>query len=633
MPEAARPRREAQRPRSAAATIIEGLDGDPRTGMCRCPAHDDENPSLHISDKDGKVLWKCFAGCTQEKVGDALRQRGLWPAGQAAAHKQHTYDEDPEDDEKRLRRAWCILRAARFRSGGSPARYLANRGIDTVPRGAMLFGRNFWCKQQTGFDGPAMVLPIWDGEYIQGAHVTFLTPDGAKNRRINGKSLRRMYGPVKGGFVYLGETDDPHTPLIMAEGVETALSASQLTGLPAIAALSANNMKTVQPPPCLELIIAGDNDEAGRKAAEAAAAALVRPGRPVRVAIPTAYNDWNDALLDPDADHEELRRAIVDAPIVQPPADLADSEGLVLTMKEILEMRVPPRQYLMEPWLETQSLCMVYAKRGAGKTRFVMSVVHAIAAGARQFLQWRVSRPARVLYVEGELPTALLQKRLEVLGQETPELMILSRDLLLFRGIVLQDLGTPEGRAFLDRVIEKSKPDIVVLDALSTLVHSGAENEAESWAPIQAWLLEHRFRGRTVIVVHHEGKTTGTQRGTSKREDVMDTIIQLKEREAETDGSAFELHFVKAREFHSADKRPLLLRLIIDEGCAQWSCEALQTRNEQVAAGLAAGKSQATIGKELGLSKGQVSKHAKKTREQGRAAGARDEDGEPARED
>jgi putative DNA primase/helicase len=34
----------------------------------RCPAHDDQNPSLSIRDVDGKVLVRCHAGCEQAHV-------------------------------------------------------------------------------------------------------------------------------------------------------------------------------------------------------------------------------------------------------------------------------------------------------------------------------------------------------------------------------------------------------------------------------------------------------------------------------------------------------------------------------------------------------------------------------------
>src|SRR5438094_6250456 len=66
-----------------------------------CPAHDDRKPSLSIRDSnDGKILVCCHAGCSQERVIEALRLRGLWnqndrrqrhftrPAPRAAANDQ-----------------------------------------------------------------------------------------------------------------------------------------------------------------------------------------------------------------------------------------------------------------------------------------------------------------------------------------------------------------------------------------------------------------------------------------------------------------------------------------------------------------------------------------------------------------
>ena len=45
-----------------------------------CPVHEDETPSLSLTDReDGGVLVHCHAGCSQDDVIAALRQRGLWP--------------------------------------------------------------------------------------------------------------------------------------------------------------------------------------------------------------------------------------------------------------------------------------------------------------------------------------------------------------------------------------------------------------------------------------------------------------------------------------------------------------------------------------------------------------------------
>jgi Protein of unknown function (DUF3987) len=72
-----------------AAEILAGLECARRSCVCHassrkghglthCPAHDDQTPSLSITE-DRQVLWKCHAGCSQDAVRDALYQQDLWP--------------------------------------------------------------------------------------------------------------------------------------------------------------------------------------------------------------------------------------------------------------------------------------------------------------------------------------------------------------------------------------------------------------------------------------------------------------------------------------------------------------------------------------------------------------------------
>jgi DNA primase len=63
-----------------AKRIAEAL-GARRSGtgwVARCPAHEDLNPSLSISEVAGRILLHCHAGCPQADVIAVLRERGLW---------------------------------------------------------------------------------------------------------------------------------------------------------------------------------------------------------------------------------------------------------------------------------------------------------------------------------------------------------------------------------------------------------------------------------------------------------------------------------------------------------------------------------------------------------------------------
>src|SRR5690242_15870491 len=66
---------------------------DGKSGKARCPAHDDDKPSLSISQtRAGAILVRCHAGCGQENAIRALRSRNLWPTKQGTRAIVAEYD-------------------------------------------------------------------------------------------------------------------------------------------------------------------------------------------------------------------------------------------------------------------------------------------------------------------------------------------------------------------------------------------------------------------------------------------------------------------------------------------------------------------------------------------------------------
>jgi putative DNA primase/helicase len=107
-------------------------------------------------------------------------------------------------------------------------------------------------------------------------------------------------------------------------------------------------------------------------------------------------------------------------------------------------------------------------------------------------------------------------------------------------------LGTEEGQGLLDPLL--NRVDLLILDNLSTLVTNGSESASDAWVPMQNWLLRLRRQGVAVLLIHHAGNN-GRQRGTSRREDALDTVIALRRPEdySPEQGARLEVHFEKLR--------------------------------------------------------------------------------------
>ena len=300
---------------------------------------------------------------------------------------------------------------------------------------------------------------------------------------------------------------------------------------------------------------------------------------------------------------------------------LAEAEEVPPTIQAVsldafLELEIPAKELLLAPWLPIKGLALVFAPRGVGKTHFALGVAYAVASGGR-YLRWRAPGPRKVLVLDGEMPAATQQERWSAIvasaDKEPPSgdfIRILASDLCEFG---LPDLATEEGQAAIEPHLKDA--DLIIVDNLSTLARSGKENESESWASMQAWALKQRRAGRSVLFVHHAGKG-GEQRGTSKREDVMDTVIKLSRPSDYNpkDGARFNVEFTKARGFIGPDAEPFEASLRDGE----WAMASLEdVRAANVLALHADGLNQRDIASEVGCSAATVNRIIKRHKEGG----------------
>lgn len=296
---------------------------------------------------------------------------------------------------------------------------------------------------------------------------------------------------------------------------------------------------------------------------------------------------------------------------------------VAVDLADLLAANFPPRQMLMAPWLQTQSLGMIYAWRGVGKTHVALGIAYALASGG-EFLGWTAPDPVPVLYLDGEMPGAALRERMarivEAATTEPPagHLRFITPDVQADG--IMPDLATYEGQDAVQAVLGDAL--VIVVDNLSCLVRrAGKENEAESWQIVAEWGLRMRAAGRSVVFIHHAGKG-GQQRGTSKREDLLDTSILLKRPSdyMPEEGARFEIHFEKARALFGKDVDPVEAKLVTDAtGRQSWTLRPVTEGTEHQMIELAElGLSQADIAREMGCHRSTVLRTLRRAEDEGR---------------
>jgi hypothetical protein len=262
-----------------AASISRALKGHKHaTGfLCRCPVpshgkgHGDRSASLSICDGDNdKLLVNCFAGCDGREILDALRARGL--LDDDAPHRERRTAprcepaEEPPAQPNPI--AIDLWRAAETIKGTLAQTYLRHRGLlaDVMPTLRFLPRSAHAYMGGVPFDAMVAAVQASDRQIIA-AQLAWLAPGGTGKAKV--ATPRVTIGALRDGAVRLGAAG---AELGIAEGVETALAAMQLTGVPCWACLGAARMASVAIPNSVRrLHIFADNDKPGVVAADTTA--------------------------------------------------------------------------------------------------------------------------------------------------------------------------------------------------------------------------------------------------------------------------------------------------------------------------------------------------------------------------
>jgi archaellum biogenesis ATPase FlaH len=327
-----------------------------------CPAHDDKNPSLSIAEKDGKILFKCFAGCSFVQIVQALginehEQKHKFKLGSIKGEKTQMvvakYDYTDETGE-------VLYQAVRLEPKSFRIRRTNENGE--------------W---------------VWNIEGIK--KVPYHLPEIIEAR--------------KKGY-----------PVFLCEGEKDADNLRNTFGVTATTtALGSNAWNTDYAEffDGLDVIILPDNDEAGRKYANDAVISLIGTTKSIKIiTLPNLpekgdVSDW----IEQGADKEQLLNLAAEtsewSPVdYQEVEEQSTSDMFIIkpanTWIEEARNKPIPKMLFGEFWYEGE-ICILFADTNLGKSSLAVQIANSITKGKSITPFGLEAEAQKVLYFDFEL--------------------------------------------------------------------------------------------------------------------------------------------------------------------------------------------------------------------------------------
>ncbi len=471
----------------SASDIARSLQCSSRNGKgwkACCPAHDDHNPSLSITERDGKILVHCHAGCSQESVISALKKLGLWNGISRFSLPTHI----GENEKTR---------------NGTPVR-------ETIYRYKYADGQHAFDVVRRDFlHGKKSIRPRLPGGELKAHSVPqpiYRLPE------ILNTNLDKT--------ILIFEGEKCCEAWLHAIGGYEELATTWAGGSSAWRKTDWSWVKGRW------LHLVADADEPGRKAMHALSTYLLAEHAPASIILSCPPGNGGEDIADIIEldglegarcylNNEDYRETIL-------PPKKTGGLGLV-SLGKLLDMPDEQTSWLVENMLPTGGFSMMTAKPKVGKSTLARCLALSVAQG-RPWLDREVAQ-GPVVYLALEEKSTEVVHHFRAMGMKESD--------PIFALINRAPLGADQ--RLVDEVQEK-KPSLVIIDPLFRFVRIGDGNDyVQTTRALEPLLGLARDTGTHILATHHTRKGAGVGGeellGSTALFGAVDTLVSLNRKE------------------------------------------------------------------------------------------------------
>jgi hypothetical protein len=163
--------------------------------------------------------------------------------------------------------------------------------------------------------------------------------------------------------------------------------------------------------------------------------------------------------------------------------------------------------WVVEDLLIPRGVGLLTGRPGVGKTQLAFQLAADLACGRPEFLKWAIpGGPMRVLFVSLEMSDRQLRYLARPIRERYPE-PELDKNLVIWSKGDPMALDEPAGQIYFTQLLEKVKPDVVIVDSLALMI-DGDLTDDKAVKPAFDFLKKARnhFEFGLIMVHHHRKK-------------------------------------------------------------------------------------------------------------------------------
>lgn len=255
----------------------------------------------------------------------------------------------------------------------------------------------------------------------------------------------------------------------------------------------------------------------------------------------------------PDADLEGLAKALGAVEKVE----TTDSDQVLFSLDELADMP-GVEDWTVEGLLTPGGIGHFTGRSGIGKTQLAMQLAACLASGRDTFLDRKLpGKPMKVLVLSLEMNQYGLPHMMKPLRDRFPELD--QRNLVVYAKGEMLPLDQDYGQAYLEALLEKIRPDVVIADSLSFMSRADLTSDNDMKTLFEFLQKARNTYGFGMVIIHHHRKKANDAQS-KKQPDTLhdvygsfiitstvDFVLNLEERPDDVEEKTITLTMLKSR--------------------------------------------------------------------------------------